>query len=343
MHLLIVDDDAVFRQELGDLLEQDGHTVTNVPSVAKALDALGLEAYDLIFTDLKMPRHSGLELLGEVRHRWPDTLVVMITGYATVDTAVEAMKVGAFDYVRKPFHLDQVHQVLARVAEELKFQGRSAHPKAVDSILHRWTGEGIHVLHVTDRSHRTLAQVTVAPVPSEARLVRDAVESFLDGQPRPGVVLEGVDRLFDRAHRGEFARFISGLRDRMDGKGPLVVTFDPARWSAADGEELQATLAGPATRSTLDALSNPIRRAVMQRAGRGPVSFSQGLEAAGLDESPKLSFHLRRLVEEGLLLHHEEQYRITERGRDALHLLAEWDEVASSGRTANAAIPVSRD
>src|SRR5580704_3817835 len=129
-------------------MEQDGHGVTAVASVPKAVEALEAAEFDLIFTDLKMPRHNGLELLREVRSRWPRTLTVMITGFATVDTAVEAMKAGAFDYIQKPFRVPQVQKVLQLAEQEIQFQGRGGPPPDVDAIVRRWAEAGLSVLLV---------------------------------------------------------------------------------------------------------------------------------------------------------------------------------------------------
>jgi ActR/RegA family two-component response regulator len=339
VRLLVVDDDTVFRQGLGELLEQDGHQVELAPTVPRALEFLAAEQRDLIFTDLKMPRHNGLELLREVRSRWPKTLVVMITGFATVDTAVEAMKLGAFDYIAKPFQIKQVQAVLQLAEQEIKFQGRGALPPKIELILKRWTVDGLPVLHVTPRPGRPQALVTELPLPAEPHRIRDAVESFLPEHPRAGVLLEGVDRLFEGRAGADFVPFIRSIRDRIGERGPLVVTFDPTRHSAAEVEELTAALAGPATRSALEALSNPIRRAVLQRAGHGPITFTQAMEAAGIDDSPKLSFHLRRLVDEGMLGHAHEQYRISARGEESLQILGRWDSLASTGPIASTALP----
>ncbi len=341
MRLLVVDDDGVFRQELSELLEQDGHQVVSVPSVPKAVEALQVDEFDLIFTDLKMPRHNGLELLREVRSRWPRTHTVMVTGFATVDSAVEAMKLGAFDYVQKPFKIDQIHKVLHLAQQETEFQGRGAPPANVEAILRRWTRDGFAVLLVTSQPPPAHAGVTVLVTPPEPHRIRDSLEAFLPGHPKAGVVLDGVDRLFDGSNRGGFLRFVQSIRERLADAGPLVVTYDPARLSPDEVDELQAALAAPVTRSTLEALSNPIRRSVLQRAGHGPVSFTQALDAAGIDDSPKLAFHLRRLVDEGLLGHAGDQYRITPRGEEALRLLAQWDTLAATGRASSAAFPRS--
>jgi ActR/RegA family two-component response regulator len=339
VRLLVVDDDAVFRQELGELLEQDGHKVVIAPSVPKALEVLALEEFDLIFTDLKMPRHSGLELLRDVRRDWPSTLVVMITGFATVDTAVEAMKLGAFDYIRKPFQIQQVQKVLELANQEIRFQGRGAPPAHPEAVLKRWTTDGLSVLWVTPCAPKAREGVSLLPLPSEAHQVRDAVEAFLPEHARPGILLEGVDRLFGESNRAGFIPFVRTIRERLGEKGPLVVTYDPAKFSAAEGDQLTAALAGPVTRSTLEALSNPIRRAVLERAGKGPISFTQALDAAGLDDSPKLAFHLRRLVDEGMLGHANDVYRISARGEESLKLLSQWDTLAAAGPSASAALP----
>jgi ActR/RegA family two-component response regulator len=341
MRLLLVDDDVVFRQELGDLLEQDGNTVVTAASVPKALEAMAAGEFDLTFTDLKMPRHSGLELLREIRARWPRTLVVMITGFATIETAVEAMKVGAFDYVQKPFKIDQIHRVLELAAREIKFQGRGEPPAEVAGLLRRWTADGLAVLRFSPNPVRSTANVTAVDLPAEPSQVRDHVESFLSDHPHPGVLVEGVERLFGGRAGGHLVPFVRSLRERLVDLGPLVVTYDPAKLTAAEGEELRAALAAPVTQSTLEALSNPIRRAVLQRAGEGPISFTQALEAAQLDDSPKLAFHLRRLVDEGLLGHVGDQYRISTRGEESLRLLARWDSLAASAPTASAALPLA--
>jgi CheY-like chemotaxis protein len=342
MRLLVVDDNEVFRQELSDLLEQDGHQATSAASVPKALEAIDSGDFDLIFTDLKMPRHGGLELLAEVRRRWPRVLVVIITGFATVGTAVEAMKLGAFDYLTKPFQIAQLQRVLAGAEDERRFQGQASSPATVEHVARRWSSGGLSVLWVSDAPAPPVPHVTAVPVPKEPALVRDAVEVFLPGNPRPGVILDGVDRLFHKNRRGEFVRFVTGLSERLKGHGPLVVTFDPRHVTEAEAEDLRSVLAGPLTGSTLEALSNPIRRAVMRRAAEGPMTFSEGLRAAGIDDSPKLSFHLHRLVDDGLLGRQGDEYRITERGRDSLRLLAQWDSVSSESLSASAAFPVAQ-
>ncbi len=343
MRVLVVDDDAVFRQELGDLLEADGHEVTVAPSVPKALEELERRDVDVVFTDLKMPRHSGLELLKEVRARWPQTLVVMITGFATVETAVDAMKAGAFDYVRKPFQLVQVQKVLELAREQLDFRTPTGRRADVERLLRDWAGR-------PDLSVLVLSSKAPAPQPRLTHLdpnyenpseIAGAIREFAQGHPRAAVLLEEVDRCFAHHRRTDILSILESMTEAMRGHGPLVVSYDPARLSATDARALTAIVASSETRETLEAIANPLRRAILQRALQGAISFSEAMHAAGLDDSPKLAFHLRRLVDGGLLTHDGQEYRITARGKEATRTVFEMDASLPSRSDANAALPLA--
>ena len=104
--ILIVDDEAVIRDGLKRVLERESFTVETCSSGFQAIEILQKQEFDLIITDLKMPGMSGMEVLRSVRTLQPDTPVILITGYASIDTAVEAIKNGASDYISKPFAPD---------------------------------------------------------------------------------------------------------------------------------------------------------------------------------------------------------------------------------------------
>jgi DNA-binding NtrC family response regulator len=114
--VLIVDDEAVARDGLEMALE-DRYRVSTASSGAAALETLEAEIVDVMISDLRMPGMSGLELLSEAKSREPDLIVLMVTGFAAIDTAVEAMRAGAVDYIPKPYHLDDVRLRLARALE----------------------------------------------------------------------------------------------------------------------------------------------------------------------------------------------------------------------------------
>jgi CheY-like chemotaxis protein len=344
VRLLVVDDDAVFREELAELLRDDRHEVTAAPSVAKALEELAVGEFDVILSDLKMPRQGGLDLLREVRARYPSTPVVMVTGFATVETAVAAMKAGAAEYLQKPFKIDQVREVLAHLEEEARFLPGGSRPPSPESLARAWAHQdGMAVLLLSSRAVRAPAGVTVAaPDLENPSAVRDQVAAFLLEHPKAGLVLEDVDRLLAHHRRPDILAFLDDLRARLEGHGPFVVTFDASRISAAAARDIRAAVAGPATRLTLETLANPVRRAVLRRAADGPCSFTEALKAAGLEDSPKLAFHLRRLVDDGLIAHSGEAYRITPKGREALELLAQVDGLARHSSTTSGAFALPR-
>jgi response regulator RpfG family c-di-GMP phosphodiesterase len=112
--LLVVDDEKVIREILAEFLQLEGYQVTTCENGQKALDELRLRPYDLVISDLKMPHVSGLQLLEKMAEEGISVLTVIMTGFGTVETAIEAMKRGAYDYVLKPFKVEEVIHVVQR-------------------------------------------------------------------------------------------------------------------------------------------------------------------------------------------------------------------------------------
>jgi DNA-binding response OmpR family regulator len=106
--LLVVDDEPGVRSSLQEILEQEGHQVATAPSGAQALAMLGRDTFDLILVDLKMEGMDGLELMRQVKSLAPDTIVIMLTAYGTLDSAIEALRQGAHDYLLKPCGVEEI-------------------------------------------------------------------------------------------------------------------------------------------------------------------------------------------------------------------------------------------
>jgi DNA-binding NtrC family response regulator len=119
MKILVVDDDAAIRFALAELLADAGHDVRAAEHAPAALAALDDEAADLIISDLSMPAMSGLALLDEVRARFADSLFVLLTAHGDERLAVQALKLGAWDYLPKPFDNDEILALAARAREVL--------------------------------------------------------------------------------------------------------------------------------------------------------------------------------------------------------------------------------
>jgi DNA-binding NtrC family response regulator len=115
--VLVVDDDAPMREMIVSLLEDEGIHAEAAGSASEALERLGKAECDVVLSDIRMPGRSGVELLGEIRELRPETPVVLMTAFGSIDSAVEAMQAGAFDYVTKPFKRDALLVALERAFE----------------------------------------------------------------------------------------------------------------------------------------------------------------------------------------------------------------------------------
>ncbi|HEV8049920.1 MAG TPA: response regulator [Thermoplasmata archaeon] len=344
MRVLIADDDEEFRESLAHLLRSKDHTSTVVSSVADAVTALEREEFEVLFTDLQVGHANGMDLLAAVRQRWPRVNVVMLTGQATVETAVRALHLGAFDYLRKPVEPSQVAHVLELVSEQLKLVRSGARPlDPVQYAKDLATRGGYEVLLISPPPVRlpSTGRVVHLPLdPDNPFRIREAVEDFVAPRPRPAVVLAPVEQLLARHREEEIAELLTRIRELLEGKGPLAVGYDPKKITATGALAVRSSIVSADSAATLDALASPIRRLVLHRLTEGSSTFSQAMDAAHLTDTSKIAFHLRKLVNAGLVAHYARQrYRLTERGRGAIEVLASIDGLDSGVASGNRVFP----
>jgi DNA-binding NtrC family response regulator len=134
----VVDDKELLRESLSEALTREDHEVVAFADAVEALSEIKTQRMDVVLCDLKMPRMDGLTLIREVRSAGVDTPVIMMTAFATVATAVEAMKMGAFDYIQKPFEADAVCVLIERALEHVRLQRENEALRAsMDDLGHR--------------------------------------------------------------------------------------------------------------------------------------------------------------------------------------------------------------
>lgn len=129
--LLVVEDEELARKNLMRILSKQGYEVKGAANGQQAIDLLEKKEFDLILTDLKMKRVTGMDVLKKSKELYPLTEVIMITGYATVDSAVQAMKQGAYHYLGKPYKLDEVRKIVkeALLKRDLQLENRALKKK----------------------------------------------------------------------------------------------------------------------------------------------------------------------------------------------------------------------
>lgn len=116
--ILIIEDEETLRESLERVLSKEGYDITSVDSAETALDLLEGDSYDLILTDVILPGITGIELLKKVKERSPDQIVVIMTAFASLETAVESLRAGAYDYIIKPVMHEEIKQVVKNALKQ---------------------------------------------------------------------------------------------------------------------------------------------------------------------------------------------------------------------------------
>ncbi len=170
--VLVVDDERFIRDVLADFLAMEGYAVRTASDGEAALGELRNRVFDIVVSDLKMPNVGGLELLKEINTAYPQTMTVIMTGFGTVETAIDAMKQGAFDYVLKPFKADEIVQVVNRALKQKRL--------AAENLRLR---EAISLYKVSEAISASLSMDEVVDTICDASLNDahgDAVGAWLD-------------------------------------------------------------------------------------------------------------------------------------------------------------------
>lgn len=132
--IMVVDDEAIMRNLLLKILEQEGYQVTLVSSAREAIEKLNSEKFEIVLSDVKMPDINGFELLKNIKKGWPQTAIIMMTGYGDAYTVKEALMLGADEYITKPFKSHEISLIVERAYWRLLATKRKLHeePKAAD-------------------------------------------------------------------------------------------------------------------------------------------------------------------------------------------------------------------
>ncbi len=120
LEILVLDDEPIVGARIKPSLEKEGYRVEIMTDSMQAMSRIEQKRFDIVVTDFRMSRVTGLDLLRAQKRLWPDTEVIIITGYATMEIAREAMQSGVFDFIAKPFRLHELKKIIERAAEAIR-------------------------------------------------------------------------------------------------------------------------------------------------------------------------------------------------------------------------------
>jgi ATP-dependent Lon protease len=223
--ILVVDDEEIARNNVEHILTKENYHVVTAANGVEALERLETTVFDVVLTDLKMEKVDGIGVLEKVKNKYPDTQVIMITAYAAVDSAIEAMKKGAFHYISKPFRLDEVRSTVKQALEK-KLSTVSAKGSVLCFAGPPGTGKTSLGRSIADALGRKFSRISLGGMKDEAE-IRGHRRTYAGAMP--GRIMEEIRRaessnpviMLDEADK------IGGQDFKGDPESALLEVLDP--------------------------------------------------------------------------------------------------------------------
>lgn len=348
--ILVLDDDDVTRKSLVELLIGYGYDAFALETGDEALRSVMNDEFEIALVDLKMPGMDGIEVLWRLKSVKPMVKVILITAYATVETAVEAMKLGAFDYITKPFKGEVLDGVIKSSIEESDFeksmmgQGRNRIERSAIEMFQEELGQrkglvisiedpgelmrtyhldGVKILWLTaEKAGRDRLD------PGDMAMIESVIGSFTNANRGSIVLFHGIELLIDLHDLEDVNGFLRRvIRDANASDSMLLVSARSDSLDESVQIELENMFHDEYIQEMSESLANPTRRAVVQFLSLAKrSSFTDILSNTPEKESPKLSFHLKKLAAYGVILKDDDgKYLLTNRGESLVSVLRNID------------------
>lgn len=373
IRILVVDDDPLTRREIKAMLTKAGYEVETAATGMKAVGIIEERDLDIVFLDLKMPEMSGIEVLKAVKSVKPYVFVIMITAYATIETAVEAMKSGAYDYITKPFKPNQLLSLVEDVLEEREFESGLREVEFARSRRDRFEiflgllREGkkglffskddperiVRKLNEEDgKALRSASVFLIAPSgasgrvihPLNTRRIEEIVDDIIGEKGNVAAFFDGIEVLIEYHPWKRVKGFFMDLIKRMRGTGShLIISADPAAIRQDEFRELESLLRSTHMQPVFESLANSIRRNIIGFLSlRQRASFTTILNGIEAGPSPKFSFHLKKLEENSIIAKDPGgMYSLTERGKRTAELFSEVERQGSGKSDGRVSLVIS--
>jgi len=337
MRVLIVDDDVVFLQQLRKYLLSKNLSVDIAEGGKRALEMMRDEQYDVVVLDLKMPDMPGVEVLKQARRHEVQSKFIIVTGYGEIETAVETMKLGAADYMQKPFEAEELFNIIKELesmqgriaAESVEWLKRICAGKEVFLITEMKPekfeeGCGISArrrIWLRERPHRDEMGRT------KLAILVDSILDFVARYKNAAVVQEGISHLVETYGREEVQKYFSFLYEKAKYEKFQIVVLYKSQTEKGILQSMQEMPFSLNAEEIAKIFRSTTRCSIIQFLDEyDSLSFTDMLEKINVKSSSDLAFHIKRLMEWDAVKKDGKNYELTLRGRyfaDLLKLITE--------------------
>jgi DNA-binding response OmpR family regulator len=343
MNILVVDDDNLTRTMFSELLSKDGHITTAVESGNEALAKMKNSIYDFAIVDLKMPGISGIDVLREIKIRNPATEVIIITGYGTVDAAVEAMKRGAYDFIEKPFKFKKIQSLIKDLSSQRKYESGKIQLLQEPYADLLKTGDFTDIFKNNKEPRKGLYVTTELSAKVRNKYEKFNISSLEMGQMKPTDKLKSklITDVSNKIYRfvrdnknslllidcfdvfirhqtwNTIKQFIMKIYDELlRNNSEMIISVDENGIYRKNLEQLMRIIYEANLNIGLDSLSSPLEIEIVDYLSQNEgSSFNSILKNIETEQSSKLSFHLQKLIEKGVVRKGNKKYHLESKGK----------------------------
>lgn len=360
MKILIVDDDRVFLETMRNILILDNHTITTAVSAEEALVKLDEDKFNLILTDLKMPGLSGVDLIRKIRENRIDSIIIVITGYGTIESAVEAMKQGAYDYILKPFEAKTIRNKISQVELDLKlrkslplssFAEKPVISKKLESI-DTDKNKGPFLVISDQNPNEIIKRFNLSngfpiwlkrqngksdTISISFYSLKTNIKDFVENHDKGTIIFQGIEEFLKIYEWEELKKFISYLLSEIiTANFSLVLLIrEEVDFLTSSQQTLLKNILSlfidPIISKIINLLSHPLRKSIITLLkSEKKLNFNKIVKMLEVKSSANLAFHVNKLVQENILKKEKNLYELSPVGLYFVDIISQLESIGFS-------------